>query len=192
MKPPIIDFSQTATSWWLGHGTGMKARVLALAALAAATGLLVWQLRDWSDKHQALLQEAERLQSLQRKAALLVPPARRPEVALSPREVARHNLAAGQLNSPWSDIFDGLERTAQNDVGLTLLEPDTKRGTLRVQAEAKKIDSLLAYAQLVAADSAFSGLALLQHETNEQDANRPSRLSFDVKISSGLNGSSKP
>lgn len=169
---------------WLGHATTTWRRVSCVVLCVGVVCGLAWQAAEWQMQHQRL---TERRESVARQLAQLEP--RKPVakvsvMPLSAHVVTRYNLAVRLLNTPWSDVFDGLERQAQADIGLTLLEPDIEQGKLRVQAEAKHIDTLIIYAQRLAADSAFGSLTLTQHETNEQDVNRPARLSFDVQVHS--------
>jgi hypothetical protein len=167
---------------WLGHAVGARLRAVACIALAvsfALAGGLAWQ---WL---QQTLQQKQTLDALARRRGQLStahPSATPKSPAASARDIARHNLAVSQLNVPWSDVFDALERQARPEVALTLAEPDTKKGLLHLQAEARDIDTLLVHAQRLGADPAFGDLALQQHETNDQDPNRPARLSFDLRL----------
>lgn len=145
--------------------------------------LTLWQLADWDLRKRALDAERQSVRNQQAKWTKIVPRAKSALPPLKPLEAARHNAAAAALNVPWSDIFDGLERGSAGDVGLTLVEPDARKGALRMQAESKQLDTLIKYAQRVAADPAFGQFTLHTHETNEQDPNRPARLSFDLQLS---------
>lgn len=181
VRPPSIVFAQPGSSWWLGHAAGPVSRAACAVAGLLALGLSACQGIQWHGQHSLIVQQRETLQA--QRERLQAEPSQVPAKAeLAPAVVARHNLAAGQLNAPWSDIFDGLERHADADVGLTMLEPDTKKGVLNVQAEAKEIDNLIGFADELAADEAFGPLQLQQHVTNDQDSNRPVRLSFSVRL----------
>ena len=180
---PTISFKRSAADLWLGHATSPSQRGLAVIVCATAVGALAWVGVDWHARNKALADEHERVMSAQARFTARKPLVKPSSRALSSIEIARHNTAVSQLNTPWSDVFNGLERQAQADVGLTVLEPDTKKGALRVQAEAKDIDRLLVYAEQLALDPAFGKLNFQQHETNEQDPNRPARLSFEVRLS---------
>jgi hypothetical protein len=62
------------------------------------------------------------------------------------------------------------------------IEPDPQHGSIRLQVEAKTLDTLLGYAQALKATAPFQEVVLLKHETNEQDATRPVRLSVDARL----------
>jgi Tfp pilus assembly protein FimT len=181
-RKPALSFSTSWRAFWLGHGTSLPWQVAAVMACLATMALLAWQFVNWRVQYDALRLQAEQLQAEQERQSQRSARPRAAPVALKPGEASRHNLAVGQLNAPWSDIFDGLERSANPDIGLTLLEPDAKRGTLRIQAEAKDLDVLIVYAEHLARDPSFADLVLQQHETNDQDPNRPARLSFMVRL----------
>lgn len=88
-----------------------------------------------------------------------------------------------QLNIPWHDIFEQLESSIPPDVALLSIEPDGQRGQIRLQAEAKSLDSLLRYASTLQHNGIFGRLNYSKHETNDQDPNRPVRLSFELGLS---------
>jgi hypothetical protein len=181
-RAPRISFRRSAADVWLGHATTWLGRGVALVAFTSAAGICVWVAWSWSQRHRVLAEQRERVMSTQAEYAARKPPAKVHRAELNAAEAEQYNLAISELNTPWSDIFNGLEREAQADVALTVVEPDTKKGTLDIQAEAKDVGRLLIYAQLLGSDKAFGTLSLQRHETNEQDPNRPARLSFEVRF----------
>lgn len=182
-RPLRLRFSPSQRLAFLGHATTNWHRAAAIGACLAAGGLLACAADAWWREHGIRLHEREALQArraeLERRLPVRVA-ARPPPRTFA--ETARHNVAVRQLNIPWSDILDGLERHADADVGLTAVEPDAATGMLRIQAEARHIDALFAHAQQLSSDLAFGSLVLHQHETNELDPNRPARLSFEVRF----------
>jgi Tfp pilus assembly protein PilN len=103
-------------------------------------------------------------------------------------DLSKENLKAlgsviKQLNVPWQDIFKQLEKTMPPDIALLSIEPDAQRGLIRLQAEAESLDSLLRYASSLQNYSIFGRLYYSKHETNEQDPNKPVRLSFELGLS---------
>jgi Tfp pilus assembly protein PilN len=102
--------------------------------------------------------------------------------SMSAQQRARWTQLERQLDTPWSSLLDALEATLPDDVSLVSIEPDGAQGNVRVQAEAKSLDTLLAYASALRANDLFAGVTLIKHETNDQDATRPLRLSVDIRL----------
>lgn len=182
LRPPVISLANGRAAWWFGHRSRVLQRLLASAAFLATITMLVGVSAAWYEGLRKLSDERERVRSERSKLLARRPTPKTVEPTLSQSEAAQFNLAVAHLNTPWPNIFNGLENKAQGNIGLTLLEPDAKKNTLRVQAEAKDIDSLLAYAQRLASEPGFDSLVLQQHETNEQDVTRPARLSFEIHL----------
>lgn len=181
LKGATVRFAQRDALLWLGHVSSRAARAAVVLGLVGCLGLAAYVGQQWHQRHASHAAQLEALQARLGRAARERPaPAPRPTLSL--QQVTRHNAAVAQLNTPWSDVLDALERNADAQVGLTLLEPDAKRQTLKIQAEAKHVGTLIQYAERLASDAAFGRLELLQHETNEQDPNRPSRLSFELSL----------
>ena len=88
-----------------------------------------------------------------------------------------------QLNVPWHDIFEQLEASTSSEIALLSIEPDGQSGKIRLQAEAKSLDPLLRYASTLQQNGIFGRLSYSKHETNDQDPNRPVRLSFELELS---------
>jgi Tfp pilus assembly protein PilN len=88
-----------------------------------------------------------------------------------------------QLNTPWSKLLDTLESSLPEDVALVSIEPDAT-GKVRLQAEAKKLESLVAYSSILRRLPVFASVNLLKHETNDQDGSRPVRLLLELQIAS--------
>ena len=168
----------------LGHASTGWMRVsavgLALAGMMAlvAVGMQWLELERQQDAVHVLLAEARA-----RQAAVSGEPAPKPRAPrYSAQQLMQFNAVIRQLNTPWSEVLDALERQTPPGVALILVEPDANKRIVHVQAEAKEVDALFAYVDLLAADVAFSGAVPLQHETNEQDPTRPARLGFDLQL----------
>ena len=165
-----------------GHAPG-RAAALGLLLLAAALGCcaaVAWQ--TWhAEAELALAREA--LQALQlRKYRRPVQGAEPAKARLTAQQLQAGSEAVRQLNTPWAALLDALEATLPDGIALVSIEPDAARGSLRLQAEAKSLDDLLAYARALDSHALFVGVELAKHETNDQDRNRPLRLSVDIRM----------
>lgn len=135
---------------------------------------------------QRYLEEKEELRDLQAAlAARSAPPpvlaAPAPRLALAPAQAGAVNAAILQLNLPWRDLAAALGEATPDSIALLALEPDAKRRTLRISAEARSSDEMLAYITRLQAEEWFSSVVLLRHEVMEQDPNRPLRFQVSVQ-----------
>lgn len=184
MNPVRLVFPARVTvGTWL-FGRAPVARPLAALLLFAALGAAVavaWESWETRQQTRTVQNATFALRSQGSQAARqLVSDEDTPALASQQRrdwnQVTRH------LNTPWPAIMDALENTTPDTVALVAIEPDPPRGSVRLQVEAKTLDTLLGYAAALKAAGQFEEVALLKHETNEQDATRPMRLSLQVRL----------
>jgi len=175
MKRLRLDFAPSSL-----RGTLLRAplasRVTALGALALCAVALV-QVLDYREAREEV--DAQ-LAALQARAA--APPAA-PAVSRTPigeQEALAVNAAIAQLNLPWRALHDAVRAATPPDVALLALEPDARRRVLRITAEAKNSDDMLAYVRLLEREEWFASVTLVHHEVLEQDPNRPLRFQLDA------------
>jgi len=86
-----------------------------------------------------------------------------------------------QLNLPWRDLYDTVRAATPASVALLALEPDAKRRTLRLTAEARTSDDMFAYVGKLQEQAWFTSVVLTRHEVAEQDPNRPLRFQISAQ-----------
>ncbi|CAH0289002.1 hypothetical protein SRABI118_04013 [Massilia sp. Bi118] len=91
------------------------------------------------------------------------------------------NAAVLQLNLPWRALHDAVQAGTPATIALLALEPDARRSTVRITAEAKSSDDMIAYVEQLQNGDWFSAVSLTRHEINEQDPNRPIRFQLDAR-----------
>ena len=91
------------------------------------------------------------------------------------------NAAVLQLNLPWRALHDAVQAGTPASVALLALEPDARRNRVRITAEAKNSDDMIAYVEQLQKGEWFSAVGLVRHEINEQDPNRPIRFQLDAQ-----------
>ena len=149
---------------------------LALCAAAAYGGSAALQRQH--------VREAQLLRAQQRVAAQAQGPAPVAVTPIAPAQAAAVNAAILQLNLPWRDLQDALASATPPDIALLALEPDARKRVLKITAETKSSDAMIAYIAQLKQQDLFAGRArLLRHEINELDPNRP--LRFQVEASWG-------
>ena len=184
MKPVRLHFEATHAGWrqhLLGRDAspwGLAAIVVLLGALTACAALT---LQAWTAQ-QKLADARDALAAVQRQAGRGSTVAAPGTPSMSPQQRQAWNQVTRQLNTPWTALLDALEASQPDDVALVSIEPDARQGTVRLQAEARSLDTLLAFARQLGTAPLFETVALVKHETNEQDGNRPVRLSLDIRL----------
>jgi len=150
--------------------------------------VLVSQLRQYQEEREALeaLQAAIAARS---QAVRPLPVAAQPAFTVSDAQAQAVNDAVMQLNLPWRDLVEAVRAATPGNVALLALEPDAKRRTLRITAEAKNSDDMLAYLARMEEQGWFASSALVRHEIAEQEPNRP--LRFQISAQWGTSGGSQ-
>jgi len=185
MMPVRLIFPGKLTPATLLMGHAPRAPVLAallLLACLASLAAVAWQTWETRQKIRSAQNAAVALRLQKGQAARQMAPAGKQ--VLTVQQSRDWNQITRQLNTPWPAILDALETTTPETVALVAIEPDPQHGSVRLQVEAKTLDTLLGYAETLKAAPPFQEVVLLKHETNEQDATRPMRLSLDARLKS--------
>lgn len=174
-----IDFAPPSLrrSLYLLHPALAAAGWLGLL-LGVAAALGGWQLLE---QRQAREHQLRHLQ--QRQAALSKAPPAAPRSAIAPAQAAFVNAAIEKLNLPWRDLQDAVVAATPRSVALLALEPDPRKQLLKLTAETRNADDMIAYIEALKQQELFRAVLLTRHEVNEQDPNRPLRFQLEAEWS---------
>jgi Tfp pilus assembly protein PilN len=98
-----------------------------------------------------------------------------------PAQAGAVNASVQQLNLPWRGLHDAVQAATPANIALLALEPDAKKSTVRITAEAKSSDDMSAYVEQLERIEWFTTVLLARHEIKEQDPNRPIRFQVDAQ-----------
>jgi len=177
MKKVRIDFAPPSLGRALFRGP--RTALALLCAALALTPLLASNIAQY----RRLLREQDAVQAQALTVAARTQAARAPMPARAPVPPAQAdavNAAVLQLNLPWRVLHDSVQSATPAGIALLALEPDAKRRSLRITAEAKSSDDMIGYVEQLRQQDWFDAVALVRHEINEQDPNRPIRFQIDA------------
>ena len=178
MKPTHIDFAPRSLRRTLFR---VPARSVGLVVAAAGLCFVALSLfvRYQEDREQLdALQAAIAARST---AARPQPVAAQPKTSVPQAQAQAVNDAVMQLNLPWRDLVEAVRATTPANVALLALEPDAKRRTLRITAETRDSDDMLAYVAKMEEQGWFGAVSLVRHEIAEQEPNRPLRFQVSAQ-----------
>lgn len=172
-----IDFSAPGVQRTL-HRTGPRTWAVAGAALllclyAGVQGahLLAQQRAD-----QAQLQAAR-----QRAAAPVATGAAKAAPRIGELQAGAVNAAIMQLNLPWRALHDAIGAATPPEIAMLALEPDARKRTMKITAEAKSSDAMIGYVEELKKQELFAGVVLTRHEINDLDPARPIRFQIEAE-----------
>jgi hypothetical protein len=128
-----------------------------------------------------LHQHERRVAQVAAATAAPVAPAAAVRPPLPPAQASAVNAAVRQVNLPWRALHDAIGAATPPAVALLALEPDAHKSSVRITAEARTSDAMIAYVEQLRTVEWFSGVLLSRHEINEQDPNRPIRFQIDAQ-----------
>jgi hypothetical protein len=177
MKQVRIDFAPASAQRILHRaGPGTWAVALLALALCAGAATLGWRLLAQQRAEAAEL-SAARLRS---RVPLVLAPVL-PGPRISDAQAAAVNAAILQLNLPWRALYDAIAAATPPGIGMLALEPDARKRSLKITAEAKNSDAMIDYVELLKREEVFAGVTLIRHEINEQDPNKPIRFQLEAE-----------
>jgi len=172
-----IDFAAPSLRRTL-HRTGTRTWVLAAFALlmVLAAGLLGWRLLA-----QQRLDAARLSAALARANVPVVAQVAPHQPLISEQQAASVNAAVMQLNLPWRALHDAIGAATPPSIAMLALEPDARKRSMKITAEAKTSDDMIGYVEELKRQELFAGVALTRHEVNELDPNRPIRFQLEAE-----------
>jgi len=159
---------------YLSDGRNSWAGVVVLAMGLCATLFVIWNYHEGSQK---IAQQENLIESIRSEKASRMDPL--PVVADSEQVTLETNQAKAiilELNLPWKELFSVVESYQKDDVAVLTIEPDSQKGLVRINAEAKSLDSMLAYLAYLQKTPLFRNVELVSHQVQEQDPQQPVRF----------------
>lgn len=96
------------------------------------------------------------------------------------QEARQANEVLLQLALPWEGLFKTLEASNNDRIALLAIQPDVRKHAVKLNGEAKDFSALVDYLKLLQQDKAFSDIALLNHEINTRDPEKPVRFALSA------------
>jgi hypothetical protein len=158
--------------------TGMRMRIVAATFALLAFGVLASALWRYAELNAAVLAARSAADTAARATAPVVAVVDTP----SPPRLAALARSSNHLNVPWATILDELERHATKDIALLAIDPDAVQGRVRLEFEARRLQSLVDFAQRLGSSPGFERVALAKHEIVDRDPAKPVRMSLEVKL----------
>lgn len=158
-------------------------RIHPLALGGVALGVLLCAGAAWSGYHalqQSRAADARQLRALQASHPAVQAVAA-PRVAIPEAQARAVNGAILQLNLPWRALQQSVAGSVPQGIALLALEPDPRKQVLKITAEAKNADDMIAYIEQLKQQEFFAGAALARHEIMDTDPNRPLRFQVEVQ-----------
>jgi Tfp pilus assembly protein PilN len=176
MKRVRLDFAPPSVARSLFHTRPAAWALTACALLLClASAALGWQMLASKRAFDA------QLAARQRASAPAAAPVQAAGPAISATQAAAINGAVLQLNLPWRALHDAIGAATPRSIALLALEPDARKRTMRITAEAKTSDDMIAYVEQLKQQELFAAVVLTRHEINDQDPNKPIRFQLDAQ-----------
>ncbi len=191
MKNHAIRFEASPSLRMWGHAALQRRRAMSRVILLVTLTLAGWvtveswhalgRLRALNNTESALQAQIARTAA---QSAREVAGTTDSASALPPDSRKGINRVIRRLNTPWPQVFATIERLTPPHVAILRLEPDG-HGVLTIEAESTSIDHVIAYAGDLAHQGVFGDVSYRRHSTNDQDPNRPVRLTFQLALKDG-------
>ena len=151
--------------------------LLALVGIAA----VVWAGINWQTARTAEAEVAKQIAAIEQTKPIRATPSntRADNAAL----VTQARIAA-QLGYTWQPAFDALAATHNSKVALVSLDAVQAKSQLKLVAEARQLADAVAFIDALQQQPGVKRAALVQHEVQTGDAQKPVRFNILVELNS--------
>ncbi len=96
------------------------------------------------------------------------------------------NQVINKLNLPWGDLFQSLDKSNSAEIALLGVEPNLKKGTIKLSGEAKNFKALFDYMRALNIKSGMEKVYLIEHKVNDQDPDQPIHFTLEASWTAKL------
>lgn len=146
-----------------------------------ALAVTLFYMRQTNEAHDARSREVAALELAQQKST---PVRARPSRTAAPRDIAQLARARvrSNLDYSWQPAFAALGNTRSPKIALISLEASQTKKQVRLVAESRRLMDAVAFANQLDLQPGVARTALLQHEVQEKNAQRPVRFTLVMEM----------
>lgn len=165
IRPVDLDFLRT------GRQMSRLAPWLLLAGIVAG-GVALLEQRHLSAELKAREQQIEEIRSMSRRTrpALETQESDSPEVR---DQIKKANVVLGQINVPWSELFEAIESADEGNVALLQVQPDARSRTVLLGGAARNLSAVLSYMRRLERTDRLEDVVLVSHEIKLKEPGTP-------------------
>lgn len=155
--------------------------VIVLLAGMVALAVTLFYLQQTNAAHEARASEVAALERAQQKRA---PVRAKPSRTAAPRDIAELAKARvrSNLDYSWQPAFAALENSRSPKIALVSLEASQTKKQMRLVAESRRLMDAVAFANQLDLQPGVVRTALLQHEVQEKNTQRPVRFTLVMEM----------
>lgn len=154
--------------------------VIVLLAGMVALAVTLFYVQQTNAAHEARASEVAALERAQQKSApRRVKPSRTAPVNIA--ELARTRVRSN-LDYSWQPAFAALENSRSPKIALVSLEASQTKRQMRLVAESRRLMDAVAFANQLDLQPGVARTALMQHEVQEKNAQRPVRFTLVMEM----------
>jgi hypothetical protein len=171
MRAIRLDYQRSSRPFpWLGLGVLVSA-LAAIALMGSDYHTLSQRIDQWETR-------VDRDARLAGHRARALRPASAQAARDQALEVQYANQVLRQLSLPWDTLFRAVESAGDKNIALLSMEPDLRKGTVAITAEAKNFDAMLEYVRQLGKRDVFGSVLLQNHQVQQADPEKPIRFSL--------------
>lgn len=166
------------------HPLSPRPSVLGVAlALAGSVALAasLFTSQQANEAHDARSRQVAALELAQQKRTPVRAQASRTRATGDIGQLARARIR-NSLNYSWQPAFAALRATHSARIALVSLEASQPKSQVRLTAEARRLADAVEYANRLSQQPGVQRTALLQHQVQEKDAQRPVRFTLMMEM----------
>lgn len=156
---------------------GVALALVGSMALAAS----FFTLHQATEAHDARSREVAALELAQQKRAPLRARANRTRSTNDIAQLAKARIR-NSLDYSWQPAFAALQAAHSARIALVSLEASQAKSQIRLTAEARRLADAVEYANRLDQQPGVERTALLQHQVQEKDAQRPVRFTLMMEM----------
>lgn len=172
MRALSLDYRKTNRFW---HWVGIAILILAIGSAAKLGSYYLVLSKEMAHLENLIARIERKLHSNR-----IAPPTSVAEMQRLEVEVNSANDVLLKMGLPWDVLFQTMEASNNDNIALLGIDPDSKKGKIKISGEAKDFDALLGYIRILQKSNFFTEVYLQHHQVQELDPDKPIRFTLDA------------
>lgn len=170
------------------HAPARRPSTLGLGLLVAGLAATIWVWANWQAARANVAGLSLQLAAMEQKRPAAAP---RPRVRADDGARSIQAQVASQLGYAWQPAFEALAAARSDRIALVSLDAVRAKSQLNLVAEARQLADAVAFIHALQQQPGVKRAALLQHEVQADNADKPVRFTILIKLDAADSGTAE-